>query len=143
MLMTSGHQLLFVLAAAGLAVRIHAADAEGINWLIQYDGKTLPGASVWAATGKPNATVENSALRIVDDSAQDQACFRAGWKADPSSEIVVEARLKVGAIKAFRSGQSVWPWRDGAPIGLLVSDGKHQDGPCFTPRGVATRYVPR
>ena len=46
--------------------------------------------------------------------------------------------MKVGAIKAFRGGQSVWPWRAGAPIGLLVSDGKHQDGLCFTPRGVAT-----
>jgi len=127
-----------VLLIAGLVVETRATDGDGIHWLIQYDGRTLPNAAVWTATGKPNAAVENAALRIVDDSAQEQACFRAGWKADPSSEIVVEARVKVGAIKAFRGGQSVWPWRDGAPIGLLVSDGKRQDGLCLTPRGVAT-----
>ncbi|MFA6563188.1 MAG: sialidase family protein [Verrucomicrobiia bacterium] len=127
-----------VLAVASLAGEARTAESENIHWLIQYDGRALPSAPVWTATGKPNATVENSALHIVDDSAQEPACFRAGWKADPSSEIVVEARVKVGAIKAFRGGQSVWPWRDGAPISLLVSDGKHQEGLSLTPRTVAT-----
>ncbi|MBM4078681.1 MAG: hypothetical protein FJ278_03210, partial [Planctomycetes bacterium] len=126
-----------VVAVAGLAAAVHAADSEGITWLIQYDGRTPPAEPAWAAVGKVNATVEGSALHIVDDS--DQECgFRAGWKADPGLEIVVEARVKVGAIKAFRGGGSVWPWRDGAPIGLLVSDGRHQEGLCLTPRGIQT-----
>lgn len=114
---------------------LRAAD-DGITWLVNYEGNALPGPA-WTVVGKPNATIEDGALRLVDDSDQ-EGCFRATWKADPAQEIVVEARAKVGAVKAFRGGQSIWPWRDGAPIGLLVSDGRHQDGLVLIPTRLAT-----
>ncbi|MBI5397706.1 MAG: exo-alpha-sialidase [Verrucomicrobia bacterium] len=120
---------------ACLAVR--AADSDGITWLVQYDGKAPPAPPTWTARGNAKATVEGSALHLVDDSDQ-EGCFRAAWKAGPAQEIVVEACVKVGALKAFRGGQSVWPWRDGAPIGVLVSDGRHQDGIVLGTRSVQT-----
>jgi len=126
--------LLFALQLA-IAGSLRAED-DGIAWLVRYDGKALPGPE-WTAVGKPNASVEGPALHLVDNSDQ-QGCFRAKWKASPGQEIVVEARVKTGAVKAFRGGQSIWPWRDGAPIGVLVSDGRRQDGLVLVPSRLAT-----
>ncbi len=115
---------------------IPAISFGDITWLVNYKGGALPD-SIWIARGKVNATIKGSALRLVDDSDQ-EGCFRAKWKAEPDKEIVVEARVKVGAVKASRGGQSIWPWRDGAPIGVLVSDGRHQEGLSLIPKRVAT-----
>lgn len=127
--------LLGLVFAVGAGSAGPGAD-EGIRWLVEYDGTKRPGPE-WSVRGEPKATLGDGALHVVDDSNQ-EGCFRAPWTAEPGAEIVVEARVKVGAIKASRGGQSVWPWRDGAPVGLLVSDGRHQEGICLTPRSVAT-----
>ena len=111
-------------------------DDRDITWLVNYQGGSLPD-STWSAIGKVNTTTKGAALHLVDDSNQ-EGCFRAKWKAEPDQEIVVEARVKVGAVKAFRGGQSIWPWRDGAPIGVLVSDGRHQEGLVLIPSRLAT-----
>jgi hypothetical protein len=126
------------LAASVWAVDAWPADPDGVRWLVQYDGRRLPAKPTWTSRGQiNNAKVVDSALHVVDDS-KEECCFRAKWKADPSQEIVVEARAKAGEIKAWRGKSSVWPWRDGAPIGILVSDGRHQEGLCLTPRCART-----
>ncbi|MBL9131422.1 MAG: exo-alpha-sialidase [Verrucomicrobiaceae bacterium] len=108
------------------AVSLHAED---VRWLVTYDGKTTP-AAPWIATGAPKAQIEADGLRLTDDD-KEFANFRAMWKPDAEQEIIVEAVVKVlgttGAIKG-KTSSSVWPWRDGAPVSVLVSDGKHQEG---------------
>ncbi|MDQ3623542.1 MAG: glycoside hydrolase [Verrucomicrobiota bacterium] len=124
---------------------LHVADDAAIRWLVEYDGRSLPAEPAWTSRGKGQTTLVDSALHVVDDSDQVN-CFRAAWKADPAREIVVEAGVKVGAMKGVRGAAlSVWPWRDGAPIGLLVSDGRRQEGLVLTPGGVRTftdRFAP-
>ncbi|MGB3119489.1 MAG: hypothetical protein WBE58_11755, partial [Verrucomicrobiales bacterium] len=70
-----------------------AAEEEGIDWLLSYDGKTLPGAE-WTVVGSPKATVEPEGLRLVDD-ATGFSYFQAPWQADPRLETVVEATVRV------------------------------------------------
>lgn len=103
--------------------------ADDIRWLVTYDGKTTP-AAPWSATSAPKAQIEADGLRLTDDD-KEFANFRAVWKPDAEQEIIVEAVVKVlgttGAIKG-KTSSSVWPWRDGAPVSVLVSDGRHQEG---------------
>lgn len=106
-----------------------AVDDSEITWLVEFDGKTLP-AGAWTAVGKPKATVERGGLRLIDDSPG-FAHYRAPWKAQPGQEIVVEARLKVVSVDRspkHRATSLFWPWRDGAPVSVLVSDGRRQEG---------------
>ena len=123
--------LLTALLLASLSA-LHGAD--NIQWLLQYDGKSLP-ASPWAAIGKPNAKLEDGALHLSDDSKDDMAAFEAEWKGDlDGKEIVVEARVKlVGMVGHRDSPTATWPQRDGAPICIQVSDGKHEEGILLTP----------
>lgn len=132
------------LLLAPMAV-LHAAD--NIQWLLQFDGKTLP-ASPWAAIGKPNAKLEDGALRLSDDSKDDMGAFEAAWTGDlEGKEIVVEARVKLVSMVGHRdSPTATWPQRDGAPICLEVCDGKHVEGILLTPpaathEGAAKGYV--
>ncbi|OYW28614.1 MAG: hypothetical protein B7Z47_05635, partial [Chthoniobacter sp. 12-60-6] len=107
----------------------HLSAADDITWLINYDGKTLP-ESPWAAVGKVNAKVESEGLRLIDDG-KEFGHFRASWKASPGDEIIVEATVKTGAITGSqpkKPAASLWPWRDGAPVMVQVSDGRHQEG---------------
>lgn len=108
---------------------LHAAADASITWLIVYDGKSLPGPD-WIASGKPIAKLEADGLRLTDDS-EDFANLRAPWKPAADDEIIVEAVVKVvsttGAVKG-RTSASLWPWRDGAPVSVLVCDGRHQEG---------------
>lgn len=104
-------------------------NAAETRWLVGYEGKSLPGAP-WTATGEAKAVVESEGLRLTDDSAE-FAYFEAPWKPEPGTEIVVEAVVKVSATTGSqknKSSLSLWPWRDGAPVSILVSDGKHQEG---------------
>ncbi len=118
-----------VLFAAFLASIGSLAAADDINWLVNYDAKSLPAAS-WTTTGTPKATIEADGLRLTDDD-KEFANFRAAWKPGADEEIIVEVTVKVvgttGAVKG-KTSASVWPWRDGAPVSVLVSDGKHQEG---------------
>jgi hypothetical protein len=121
----------FVLTALLLA-RLSVAD-DGITWLINYDGKSLPD-STWTAVGTMRAKIKDGALFLVDDGT-DFGHYRATWKAEPGQEIVVEAAVRVvkttGAVSGKPDSRSVWPWRDGAPVSILVSDGRHQEGLVF------------
>ncbi len=113
--------------------RLHAA-APDLTWIIQFDGKALP-ATPWTAIGKTNAKLEDGALYLSDDSKDDLAAFEADWKGDlDGKEIIVEARVKLVSMVGHRdSPTATWPQRDGAPICIQVSDGKHEEGILLTP----------
>jgi hypothetical protein len=125
------------------ALALHADD---ITWLIDYDAKALPTAP-WTAVGTPNAKLEAEGLRLIDDG-KEFAHYRAAWKASPDDEIIVVATLKAAAITGSqpkKPATSLWPWRDGAPVMVQVSDGKHQDGLVIFPAQATTftdRFVP-
>ena len=112
---------------------LHAADS-GVAWIIQWNGNALPGAP-WTAIGKTNTTLADGALHLSDDSKDDIAAFEAEWTADlEGKEIVVEARVKLVSMVGHRdSPTATWPQRDGAPICIQVSDGKHEEGILLTP----------
>ncbi len=121
--------------------------ADDIQWLVHFDGKALPTAP-WTTNGTPNAKVEPDGLRLTDDDTKDFASFRAAWKPGADDEIVVEATVKLvtttGAIKG-KTTSSLWPWRDGAPVSVLVSDGRHQEGLALFPNQAASftdRFIP-
>lgn len=108
-----------------------AADDGDITWLVEYNGKALPG-DPWISNGAPNASVEAEGLRLIDDGA-DTGFFRATWAGSrqPDQEIIVEVVAKVTSVSGSKSNKaatSLWPWRDGAPVSVLVSDGRHQEG---------------
>ena len=126
--------------------RLHAADAD-VTWLVQYNAKSLP-TTPWAAIGKPNAKLEDGALRLSDDLKDDMAAFEAEWYGYlGGKEIIVEARVKLVSMVGHRdSPTATWPQRDGAPICVEVSDGKHVEGILLTPpqeqhQGAAEGYV--
>ncbi len=125
--------------------QLHAAD-DAIHWLIQYDGKSLPSAP-WTAIGNPNAKLKADGLRLIDGD-KEFAHYRASWKAGADDEIIVEATVKTGAITGSqpkKPATSLWPWRDGAPAMVQVSDGRHQDGLVLFPAQATSftdRFIP-
>lgn len=120
---------LIILNALLIATSVALLADDDIRWIHQYDAKTLP-AKPWVAVGTPNAKLETDGLRLTD-ADQDCAHYRAVWQPAEGEEIIVEATVKVlsttGSVKG-KTSASLWPWRDGAPVSLLVSDGKHQEG---------------
>jgi hypothetical protein len=115
-----------------------AKDDEGITWLVHYDGKAMPGAE-WTVTGRPNATVQEGGLRILDDSKEAVGHYRATWKAGTDDEIIVEAKVRQNVMAPDpgekRKPEPSWfTWRDGSPVSLVVSDGRHQDGLVLFPK---------
>lgn len=120
--------------------------AEETRWLVSYESTALPTAP-WKATGEAKARIDPDGLRLTDD-AKDFAYFEAPWKPEPGTEIVVEAVVKVSATTGSqknKSSLSLWPWRDGAPVSVLVSDGTHQEGLVLFPSQVTShtdRFVP-
>ena len=91
--------ILLVLACAPLA-----AAEEPITWLVQYEAKTLPQEQGWQTVGElaAKAKLENGALHLTDDSAKADGAFRATWKPQPDTEIVVEAKVRVESVAARR-----------------------------------------
>ena len=95
-----------------------------------------------------NATIEGVALHLMHDSRGLWVLTEPSWKANLNLEIVVEAKVKVGAMAGSQKNKpatSLWPWRDGVPIGLLVSDGRHQDGLVLFPAQATSftdRFIP-
>ena len=129
--------LLAVLLLTMLAA-LHAAE-EPITWLVQYDATSLPQEQGWKAVGElaPKATLANGALHLVDDSAKADGAFRAAWKPQPGTEIVVETTVRVEFVTGSGgSGKSLWPAQQGAPVGVLVSDGKYQEGLLLDPERI-------
>jgi acetyl esterase len=136
----------FLLAVSfSLTSILVAADDSGITWLVNYEATSLPGAE-WTISGKPNATLAKDALHLIDDSTEDTGSYRATWKMPDTmgadSEIVVDVTVRVtsttGVVSKKPTSQSLWPWRDGAPVSVLVSDGKHQEGLVFYGDRIAT-----
>lgn len=121
------------LASVGLA-----APDDGITWLVTYDGSGLPQQQGWVPVGSlaAGARIVDGTLKIVDDSLEEMGAFRATWKHDPSLEIVVEARLRVESVFAGRG--TAYPSLEGAAAGVLVSDGRHQEGLALRPDKVGT-----
>lgn len=130
---------------SGLCLSTEASD-EGITWLLRYDGASMPGGA-WVAHGEPQASVEGDGLRLVDDG-DGAGHYRATWKHEPGHEIVVEAEVKVSATTGSQQGKpstSLWPWRDGTPVGLLVGDGAREEGLVLFPNQATShtdRFVP-
>jgi hypothetical protein len=119
----------------------HAAGDEGIHWLVEYAGQSLPPSPAWTAHGNPEATLADGAVRLADSSQEGSGFFRAGWKAEADTELIVEVTVRVGTTTGVVNkpgSRTLWPWRDGAPVSLLVSDGRHQDGLVFYPDRVTT-----
>ncbi len=113
--------------------------SEPITWLVQYEAKSLPQEQGWKAIGElvAKAKLANGSLHLVDDSAKETGAFRATWKPQAGTEIVVEAKVRVESVAA-RRGTGMWPAQQGGPVGLLVSDGKHQEGLLLRPEKIAT-----
>ena len=115
----------------------YAAAEEPIRWLAQFDGGKLPDATVWKTVGEPKTEVVDGALRVADDSKKAAGGFRANVAVADGEEMIVEARVKFETMSGTRgSDSSIWPWRDGLPMGLLLSDGRHQEGLVFSSIGV-------
>lgn len=141
----------FLHLATGQPLHAAAADADaddGITWLVTYEGGALPGPE-WKVVGTPTATVAGRSLLLSDDG-RGIGHYRAAWKGTvaPEEEIVVEARLRAGRItgsQAKKPATSLWPWRDGAPVMVQVSDGRHQDGLVIFPAQATSftdRFIP-
>jgi len=129
-----GAALLFAASAKG-------GDDTSITWLVAFDGRRPPAEQGWTPVGglAGNALIADGALRITDDSGTDSGSFRATWEYDPSTEIIVEARVRVESVKAGPSGgTNFWPSLEGAPVGLVVSDGRHQEGLVLRPEKIAS-----
>ena len=116
------------------------ATEEPITWLVHYDAKSLPQEQGWLAVGElaAKATLANGALHLVDDSATADGAFRAAWKPQPGTEIVVEATVRVESVAARKGRSAMWPAQQGVPVGLIVSDGVHQEGLLLVPEKIAT-----
>jgi hypothetical protein len=124
---------LFSITLLSLAFTAMGAD-ENIEWVLRYDGGTLP-AAPWRLSGQAKATLEDGALRLSDASKEEAGFFEAEWSGDlEEKEIIVEARVKlVGMVGHRESPTAVWPQRDGAPVCVQVSDGRHEEGFLLTP----------
>jgi hypothetical protein len=127
------HLLLLLSSVLVFFGQLTAAD-ETITWMLHYAGKSLPSAH-WTAIGNPNAKLDDGALHLSDDAKDGMAAFEAEWNGDVEGrEIIVEARVKlVGMIGHRDSPTATWPQRDGAPICIQISDGKHEEGILLTP----------
>ncbi|HWB00152.1 MAG TPA: sialidase family protein, partial [Pirellulales bacterium] len=121
-----------VFTALLIAPSIEAIADHPINWLVEYDGSSPPAAPAWRAQGSPQFAISDLALHLRDDSPERDGSFRAAWTPDPTMEVIVEAIVRVGSTggvaKSKPTSRAVWPWRDGAPVSVLVSDGRHYDG---------------
>jgi hypothetical protein len=139
--------LIPALCAVACALTSHIqADDEGITWLVNYDGKALPDPT-WKVVGAPKSSITPEGLQLTDDGTE-TGLFRTAWKAEPDQEIIVDATVKVltttGSVKG-KTTSSLWPWRDGAPISLLVGDGKHEEGLVLFPNQATShtdRFIP-
>ncbi len=131
---------LFLVVALTAMVQVVFAEAE-VRWVVEYEGKDVPAAPGWSVVGKPDASVADGVLVLGDAAKDGGGSFRAWWKPEEGTEIVMEATLRViettGVVDKPGS-RTVWPWKDGAPVALKISDGRHQEGLVFYPDRVST-----
>ncbi|NUQ63895.1 MAG: exo-alpha-sialidase [Pirellulales bacterium] len=141
---------LFRFCAMAIAMMPFASSAAAaeppVHWLVEYVGDRAPDPQVWQRQGGCRAEIAEGALRVVDDSAEDCCAFRAPFTLASDQEIVVEASVRIRAIKAWRGGTRQYAWREGSPAGILVCDGRRQEGVIFCPDRISTwldRFAPR
>ncbi len=131
-------------AVPAILALVHAAALRAddeVEWLVVYDGKSLPSAP-WSAVGEPEAELVADGLHLAD-SGDGFGHYRAEWRPEGDREIIVEAVVKLGGVTGVRSGGStLWPWRDGAPEMVQICDGRHQDGLVLFPTQ-ATNFTDR
>lgn len=138
------NMMLFFACAGGAAP---TAAGDDVKWLVEYDGSALPNAPQWTRQG--SAAVEprivDGALRLKDDTRSAMCCYRTDFETPPGHEIIVEARVRVKSVYGYRHGgkgkgapRLYRPWLTGAPVGLLVCDGQHQEGLVLCPGYIAT-----
>ena len=128
-----------VLLLCFLSPVVCAFAGDDITWLHRFDGKALPTAQGWSPVGRAAAMsrVVDGALQILDDSVEEDGAFRVNWTPDPSREIVVEARVRFESMAAEGSRLRVG-FEEGAPVSLLVGDGRRQEGFLLYPDRVAS-----
>jgi hypothetical protein len=146
---TMGCGSLLAVAACALG-----AGTDEVRWLVEYRADTLPTAPLWTRRGGDAAKVEiaDGALHLTDNSEQDFCCYRATWDGDPDAEIVVEAKIRVTFLAGYKHGGKgkgisalYAPWVTGSPVGLLVSNGRFQEGLLLCERYIANfmdRFYP-
>lgn len=129
-----------------LAAAVASAAEEEVQWRVEYRGNALP-TNEWSAKGEGLSEVADGALHLTDNSAQPYY-FEAQWLPEPGTEVIVEARVKVGTLTGSAKGKSpaaLWPWRDGAAVMLQVCDGTHEEGLVVTPTQASSftdRFIP-
>lgn len=122
--------LLAILASPVLA-------EEKITWLVEYDAKNLPDEKVWNVVGTPRFNLFPEGLQVRDDLETGDGSFRASWTPRPDTEVIVDVMVKFVAMTgAFKT--EVWPWRDGVPVGVGISNGTFQDGLTIYPNRINT-----
>lgn len=119
--------------------------AEDVVWQLNYEGNVLP-AGEWSPNGTPAAKLEAEGLRMGEDGAG-LGYYRADWKAGEDDEIIVEATVKIDPMEGWQKKPpiSLWPWRDGAPVVIQVSDGRHEEGLALSQFQATTftnRFIP-
>jgi len=128
---------LLLLGAAGAA----RGDAEGdITWLATYKGDALP-TSPWTWHGDKGVVSEivKGTLRLADESDEGQGFYRMALDARPDQELIVEAKVRVSYLVGYKLPKPrpkklpIWsrmyaPWKEGSPIGIIVNDGRHEEG---------------
>lgn len=118
-----------LLSSVGLA---QSDTDQDVTWLATHKGGTLPAARQWTWHGDKDDPPEivNGTLRLVDTTGKGLAHYRTTWDARPDQEIIVEARVRVAYLSAdtWKAARIRVPGYSGSPIGILVSDGQHQEG---------------
>lgn len=76
---------------------------DDVQWLVVYEGKSLPQAPTWTRCGGDaiRPEVRQGTLHLLDASPQDSCCWRATWEAVPSQEIVKHNAFYVGMTYLF------------------------------------------
>ncbi len=95
-------------------------------------GRALPASPQWTWHGDNGVRpqIVNGTLRLADTSGKGLGYYRTTWDARPDHEIIVEAKVRVAYMSAgnWKAARIRVPGYSGSPIGILVSDGQHQEG---------------
>ena len=116
--------LMVLFAAGGLGIA-QALSAEGVEWTQTFEMDKHPAVGGWF--GKTTRTeVADGVLRVTDASSErgEGHCFTVEWEADPKTEAVVEARMKVVSAEGD------------AGVCLWISNGVNEEGVQFQKDGI-------
>lgn len=144
---TFGHLWLIPAVLGSIMTAAYGQDDEGITWQVVYQGRALPSSPQWTWHGDPDVRPEmaGGSLRLADESEKGMGCYRANWQPNPDQETIVEAKVRVVHLEGYKQGgkgkgrsKLYHAWQTGSPIGILVSDGRRQEGLVLCEGTVAT-----